>query len=606
MTEELWTPAKGEVDVWLPPRPGKKGSEVQSDWNKEQFVRLVEHGYNFSRAAARLGLTYKWWAITRKRDSGFEDAVLSANAEEMVKWEYPDLTGMTFREFTERYSEFKLAKHQLEIEAALMHPLAKIVLILGHPESGKSTLVSLWYVLFNICRDFDSRTAIVTKNGSKAQDLVVRVQRYLTEEHLYDDSERNLIADFNGFKPHHSMNLEWSQDQFFTKHRLSGERDPTVQGLGIGKLIYGSRLDFLILDDALVQDNQISEVTRGRIDNWFDSEARSRAQKGQTIVNGTRLIPQDLYGLWKKAWKNNRLFRSVTIPAIKHEYTDHEEPSWPEYWTLDGYDETMEIDGKEEVIGYQMGLRDIRESIVVKNPNRWRLVYQQEDVEVEEAIFSQEHMDAALELGQDRKLGVAYENERLVLGVDPATTGRAASILLAIDPITRVRTVIDIFVGSGLGATGVRYDLMYAFWERYRSHRIDVTVIESNFVKTLKGDETFISRADAYGTHLPDWHTSGRGRMGKWDEEYGIAALETLFTTGLIGFANGGPGDEQRLAPLIEDLLIFPWSEIQDCAIAFWLANSQGQDTYRALPSQDAIKAKRGVPGIIAKRGSRR
>ena len=603
---DLWTPAKGEVDVWLPPRPGKKGSEVQSAWNKEQFVRLVEHGYNFSRAAARLGLTYKWWAITRKRDSGFEDAVLSANAEEMVKWEYPDLTGMTFREFTERYSEFKLAKHQLEIEAALMHPLAKIVLILGHPESGKSTLVSLWYVLFNICRDFDSRTAIVTKNGSKAQDLVVRVQRYLTEEHLYDDSERNLIADFNGFKPHHSMNLEWSQDQFFTKHRLSGERDPTVQGLGIGKLIYGSRLDYLILDDALVQDNQISEVTRGRIDNWFDSEARSRAQRGQTIVNGTRLIPQDLYGLWKKAWKNNRLFRSVTIPAIKHEYTDHEEPSWPEYWTLDGYDETMEIDGKTEVIGYQMGLRDIRESIVVKNPNRWRLVYQQEDVEVEEAIFSQEHMDAALELGQDRKLGVAYENERLVLGVDPATTGRAASILLAIDPITRVRTVIDIFVGSGLGATGVRYDLMYAFWERYRSHRIDVTVIESNFVKTLKGDETFISRADAYGTHLPDWHTSGRGRMGKWDEEYGIAALETLFTTGLIGFANGGPGDEQRLAPLIEDLLIFPWSEIQDAAIAFWLANSQGQDTYRALPSQDAIKAKRGVPGIIAKRGGRR
>jgi hypothetical protein len=591
--------------VWLPAHAGKKGSTEQSDWNKEMFVRLVEHGYNYSQAAERLGLTYKWWATTRKRDSDFETAVLEANALELTKWEYPDLTKMPFNEFVGRYSEFELAPHQRRIEAALVDPLAKIVLILGHPESGKSTLVSLWYVLYRIAQDPDTRVAIVTKNGSKAQDLVVRIQRYLSEEHLYEDATQNLIADFNGFKPPHSMGLEWSQDQFFVKHRRSGERDPTVQGLGLGKLIYGSRLDYLILDDALVQDNQTSELTRDRIDNWFDSEARSRAQKGQTIVNGTRLIPQDLYGVWKKAWKDNRLFRAVTIPAILNEYTDDEVPSWPDYWTLDGYDLTTEIQGKDEVTGYQMGLRDIRESIVVKNPNRWRLVYQQEDVEEDEAIFTQRHMDQALELGADRKMGVVYENERLVLGVDPATTGRAASVLLAIDPTTRVRTVIDIFVGSGLGATGVRYDLMYQFWERYRDHRIDVTVVESNFVKTLKGDETFIARADAYGTHLPDWHTSGRGRQGKWDEEYGIAAMEMLFSSGLMAFANAGPDDLRRLTPLMEDLMIFPWSKIQDAAIAIWLANSQANESHRALPSQDILKRNRGVPGVVTRRGRR-
>lgn len=56
---ELWVPPKGLPDVWLPPRPGKKGSQDQSDWAKEQFIRLVEHGYNYSQAAQRLGLTYK-------------------------------------------------------------------------------------------------------------------------------------------------------------------------------------------------------------------------------------------------------------------------------------------------------------------------------------------------------------------------------------------------------------------------------------------------------------------------------------------------------------------------------------------------------------------
>ena len=99
MSDKLWTPPAGLADVWLPPKVGKKGSATQSDWNKEMFVRLVEHGYNYSQAAERLGLTYKWWATTRKRDADFEAAVLEANATELVKWEYPDLTQMPFHEF---------------------------------------------------------------------------------------------------------------------------------------------------------------------------------------------------------------------------------------------------------------------------------------------------------------------------------------------------------------------------------------------------------------------------------------------------------------------------------------------------------------------------
>lgn len=607
MTEKLWTPPSGLPDVWLPPRPGKKGTKEQSEWAKESFLRLVEHGYNFSQAAQRLGLTYKWWSTTRKRDPEFEAAVLGASETIFQKWEYPDISGMPFDEFVSRYAGFELAEHQRRIQAALTDPMGKLVVILGHPESGKSTIVTLWYVVYRIAQNPDSRIAIVTKNGTKAQDLVIRVQRYLTEEHLYDDSPQNLIADFNGFKPHHSQGLEWSQNQFFVKHRKSGERDPTVQGLGIAKQIYGARLDYLILDDALVQDNQVSPTTKERIDNWFDSEARSRAQKGQTIVNGTRLLPQDLYGQWRKAWKSHRLYREVIIPAILDEYTEDERPSWPEYWSLDGHDEVVEIDGEEIVTGYTMGLRDIRESIIKKSPQRWRLVYQQEDVEEEEAIFKQRHIDAALELGADRPLGRVFPHERLVLGVDPATTGRAAAVLLAIDPITKVRTVVDLFVGSSLGATGVRNKLMYEFWEKHSDNRIGLTVIEENFVKTLKGDEALQSRADAYGTQLEYPHTvgRGRGRSNKWDEEYGIAAMAGLFGTGLMAFANAGTDDEQRLAPLIEDLLVFPYSDTQDAAIGLWLANGHVSNIQDSLPSQESIKRRRGVPSVVANRGKR-
>lgn len=604
MSDKLWTP-QGRIDlpeVYIPKAPGKKGTTVRKEWAMEQFLILVKNGYNFSQAAERLGMTYKWWSVTSKTEPDWAAEARRLASGEIAKWEMPDLSQMPFHEFVARYAGFELAAHQKRIEDALMDPLGKIVLINGHPESGKSTLVSLWYVLYRIAQNPDSRTALVTKNSTKAQDLLLRIKRYLTEEELYDGMDGNLVADFNGWKPPRTSDLEWSQNQFFVRHRQSGERDPTVQALGLAKLIYGSRLDFLILDDALVQDNQISEVSRERIDNWFDSEARSRAQRGQTIVNGTRLLPQDLYGQWKKAWKDNPLFRYVGIPAILNEYTDDEVPSWPEYWTLDGYDLVETHAGQEVVMGYQMGLRDIRRSIVEKNPDRWRLVYQQEDVEEDSSIFLQAHIDQALELGADRPMGKVFEHETLILGIDPATTGRAAAVLLAVDPTTRVRTVVDLFVGRGLGGTGVRQDLMYQFWEKYRHHRVQITAIETNFAKTLLADETLQQRADAAGTQLVDHHTSGQGKRGKWDEEYGIAVMAGLFNSGLLSFANAGPNDRAMLQPLIDDLLVFPWSKQQDAVMALWVANGQASNGPVVKVNQFKQAMRRGVPPNIRAR----
>jgi len=545
--------------------------------------------------------------MMRKKDPEWEAKALAIMSGEVAAWTYPDLSHMSFSEFTWLYGGLKFAPHQMEIEKALLDPMAKVVLILGHPESGKSTLVSLWYVLYRLALNPDLRCAIVTKNSTKAQDLLNRIKRYLTEDHLYAETERNFIKDFGGWKPEHG-DMQWSQDQIMVKHRQSGERDPTIQALGIGKHIYGARLDLLILDDALVMDNQISEVTRERLDTWFDGEARSRAQRGQVVVNGTRLLPQDLYGAWKKQWAGQRLFRQVVIPAILNEWTEEEKVSWEGYWTLDGYDIMEEINGEDIVTGFQMGMRDLRDLIVRKDPNRWKLIYQQEDVELEQAIFHQRHIDSAFELGAHRSRYQVMEHERLILAVDPATTGRAASIVLAVDPITQVRTVVDLFVGSNLGATGIRRKLLYDFWERYgvEGKIFDVTVIEENFVKTLRGDESLMAKAMEAGTNIAWPHTLGKGRTGKWDEEFGIAAMAGLFGSGLISFANGGSEGRKWLDPLVDDMMVFPWSKIQDAVIALWLAVNQAKNLNMPAPRQEESMNRRGVPPVVRRNWRRR
>lgn len=585
--------------------PAKKGTTAYKEWAMEQFERLLRAGYSFSAAIQYLGMETKTWENWTKRYPDWAADMRRIRQGEQQNWTYPDITNMSFGAFCREYGGFELAEHQKWIEGALADPLGRLVLILGHPESGKSTLISLWYVLYNIAKDPDIRIALVSKSSSKAQDLLTRVKRYLTEDHLYAHTPRNLITDFNGWKPEHGE-FEWSLDAIFVKHRKSGERDPTVQALGIGKQIYGTRLDLLILDDALVLDNQISELVRERIDSWFTNEAMSRVHRGQTIVNGTRLFPYDLYGQWKKSWMSNRLFRQVSIPAILDEHTDNERPTWPEYWALDGYDIYDTVDGDEVVVGYREGLRDIRERVVSRDLNRWKLVYQQEDVEETDSVFSERHIQQALDLGASRRIGQVFDHEVLILGVDPATSGRAAAVLLAFDPQTMIRTVVDIFVGTQLGALGIRNDLFYRFWDRYRFHRVNYTALETNYAPTLLGDETFRARADAAGTVLIEHKTVGRGhkRGSIHDEEYGIGAMASLFAGGLMALPSATVEDRRVLTPLIDDMRVFPFAEQKDALVGLWVAETQTKQARLVRVDQTEAAIRRGVPPYLIQRAT--
>lgn len=606
--EKLWTPRDPPVGlqpVWLPNPPSKKGTAAYAAWAKESFLVLLKAGYNFSQAAEYLGYDgYKWFSNTKAKDPEWGEQAYRIRDGDYDDAEYPDLSGMDFETFCETYGGFSLAAHQKLMADALQDPYGKLVLVLAHPEAGKSTIVTLWYVLYKLAQNPDIRIALVSKSSEKANDLLRRVKRYLTEPHLYDNSPRNLIEDFGGFQPLHGE-LEWSATRIFIRHRKSGERDPTIQALGIGKQIYGTRLDLLILDDSLVLDNQISEIQRERLDNWFTAEARSRVQQGQTVVCGTRLFPLDLYGQWRKAWVGQPLYREVVVPAILDEWTDDERPSWPEYWTLDGYDIFQTLDtGEEILVGYRQGLRDIRDEVRARNPDQWRLVYQQEDVQETSAIFRPDHIAKAFDLGATRAIGQVKEDEILILGVDPAVTGRAASVLIAYNPETRVRTVVDIFVGRNLGATGIRQSLFYQFWDRYRDHGIAFTVVEVNYAPTLLGDETFMERAKASNTLVRGFRTTARGRKkgSKWDEEYGVSAMAQLFGNGLMSFAGANPDDRSKLQPLVDDLLVFPFADEQDAVMALWIANSEAGNVPRKKLDQASIAQRRGVPAVISNR----
>jgi hypothetical protein len=257
------------------------------------------------------------------------------------------------------------------------------------------------------------------------------------------------------------------------------------------------------------------------------------------------------------------------------------------------------------VVGYTPGLRDIRAEFS-DNEDQWKLVYQQQDVELGGSVFTQDHVDKALELGKDRNHGQYYDHERLILAVDPATSGRAAALVIAVDPTSKIRTVIDGFTATQLGAVGLRKQLFYRFWEKYRDHGIALTVVETNFSPTLMGDEAFLTQADTYGTYIEPFRTKGRGRGRgvKWDEEYGVGGMASQFSSGMIAFANKDQAGKDMVQPLIGDMLVFPYEEpTGDSLMALWFGITNADLVYVARDfDQYESQKRRGVPPYLLQR----
>lgn len=590
-------------DVYLPPPPAKKGTQAWKVWAKESFLELLRNGFSIQGACDFLGVSRGWWEKNGERDTEWRDKARAIregddpDRDESGR-DWPDISWMSYEQFSEEYLGLKVFPHQQPIVDAIADPTVNKVIVNGFPESGKSTHVSLGYVLYKLCLNPDARVAIVSKSTDKARDLLRRLKRYMTEEHLYDNTKRNLIQDFKGFKPDSHSAHRWDADQITIRQRRSGERDPSVQALGIGAQIYGSRLDLLLLDDALTLENQLTENRRDNLDSWFLQEASSRAHKGEIIVVGTRVHPQDNFRSWKNAWADDPHARFVDIPAIVLNEDGEEETTWPDYWPLDGQ---MVWDEFNQVERYQKGMRDIRKEMESLGVWRWRLVYQQEDVGDDATIFSQEMIDRALELGSTRMLGQVEPHEILVLGIDPALSGRAAAVLLAYDPRTRIRTVVDLLVTDQLGATGIREKLMYYFWEKYRPQR---TLIEVNYAPTLMGDTVLKTRAQAAGTILLPHTTYGKGRKRGSinDEEYGIAAVAPLIGGGLYALPSATPQDRKKLEPLIADMQAFPYSDTKDALVALWIAEGEVPTLAAKPPDVEQVISSRNLPPGIARR----
>lgn len=403
------------------------------------------------------------------------------------------------------------------------------LLINTPPNHAKSTTITMNYVTWRIVKDPNVRVIIVSKSQGMARDFLYGIKQRLTGVR-YRDMQRQ----FGPSEGWEATAEQWAADQIILGEKDDGQKDPTVQVLGIGGQIYGARADLIICDDVVVLGNVSQADSQLR---WISQEVQTRLNaNGTMLVVGTRVGSDDLYKLIRKTFEGEWSY--LTQPAILEQTGDPK--TWVTLWPRstmacgckaiclkNGTTEPDENGEYPRWDGEHLSKLRGRTTPVV-----WSQAYMQMDVS-EDSIFPSD--DVLRALNKQRTHGIMHPGQvghrkegmdglYVMCTMDPALTGACASLVVGIDVLTGKRWVLDIHNQMGMSPKSI-HNHIRAWTDKYapREWRIEKNAMQG----MLTQDEELRTYLSSRGCRLVEHFTSGHN---KWDGDFGVASMAPLFT----------------------------------------------------------------------------
>lgn len=172
--------------------------------------------------------------------------------------------------------------------------------------------LSILRLLYMIGRNPNIHIALVSKTGGTSSKSARAIKEYI---------ERN--EDLHEIFPELIQGNKW-EDSFFTVKRSSFSKDPTVQALGLGGTLIGSRVDVLVFDDILDDENTRTPAERKKV------YRRVKAFMDRLSATGVVLF---LTNAWHPDDAMHKLEREGT-PSFRFPVVDDDGVSnWPLKWT---------------------------------------------------------------------------------------------------------------------------------------------------------------------------------------------------------------------------------------------------------------------------------
>ncbi len=475
--------------------------------------------------------TYRSWL---KTDSEFAEAVRKLRTQQ-TRGEDSRLPVPDFVTFCREDLGQPLFVHQLRIldmlegrEPRDLHPSmtyepgdptrAMANMPTGH---AKTVSFSINYSVWRIAQDPNVKIVIVSKSQGLAKDIVGAIKQRLASP-LYEDMQKKYAPE-GGWKDPDSS---WTQTEIWVAGRNDGEKDPTVQALGMGGQIYGARADLIILDDAVTLSNVAQYEAQL---NWLNQEVDSRLPPtgGQMLILGTRVASVDLYSEIRKLQDEDdeQAYAYLAQPAV---LDFGEGPGFPDTWTV-LWPETVNKFGEPEAMwtGPRLAKKKARYSI-----RAWSLTQMQANIpdgapfppEVVECAVSRGRFHGVMQPGAPGHREEGMAGLYVCAGYDPAAAGFSAFVVLGVDRQTHKSWILDMINRRDMSAGEVQTTIK-RLTEQYS---IKEWVIETNAMnRYVSQDPEIVQFLRARGVRLRPHHTGAN----KADPDFGVLSLGPMFAS---------------------------------------------------------------------------
>lgn len=405
------------------------------------------------------------------------------------------------------------------------------------PFHAKSQTITVEYCTYRICMDPNIRIIIVSKRQDMARQFLYSIKQRLTSNQW--STLQAAYAPNGGFRPPRADGKAWGADMFYVNGIDSGEKDPTVQALGMGGQIYGSRAELIILDDCIVSTN--ANEYEKQI-NWLESEVENRVKNGKLIIIGTRLATTDLYGELRNGerYLSGRSPWSYLGQPIVLEFAE-DPKDWKTLWPKTSTPmDSQDVKGDDGLYPAWDGPRvaRLRDS---KPAKTWSLVYMQANV-AENSTFNpmcvlgsvqKRRKPGPLSAGAIDHPRNGMEGQYVICSIDPASAGDTFFLVYAVDRETKKRHVLNAWTITDATISQIQSRIE----QIHSSFKLNELVIEeSAFQKAFVHDEHLKDYCRNNSILLTGHYTS----RNKLDPDYGVVSVSTLF--GYTQKVNDGAG----------------------------------------------------------------
>ena len=557
---------------------------------QEKVLLQLEQGSTITAAMASVGrndVTFRQWSMNEPEFK--ERADKARLVGKGVIADLGDLKEISFPDFCEQFLDTKMFPHHLNWidliegrEPRWMHPAMTYepgatnrVLVNVPPEHAKSTVITTNYVTYKIVTNPNSRVIIVSKTQGMARKFLGAIKTRLN--HPAYIKLQTAFGPNGGYKADATT---WSADMIYLgTGRDSGEKDPTVQALGLGSQIYGARADLIIVDDAVMGSNAHEWEKQME---WLQKEVITRLGRyGKLIIVGTRVSPIDLYKMLRDGsqWTGGKSpFTYMAMPAVLE--FDEKPANWKTLWARTDRPEgdVDEPDADGLYPKWDGPALFTRRSEVA--PSVWAMVYQQEDVQ-EDSIFSPTCVAGSVNGMRKRgplKPGAPGHPQHVegytIIGLDPAMAGATGAVVCTYNRADGRIYVLDAV--NMTEPTPAKIQNLIEDWvEKYRPQELRIEI--NAHQKAYALDENLRNFLAGYGTQLNS-HFTGKN---KWDTSFGVASMATLFGNTRDGrFQDNNiielPSNEgsEGLKTLVQELITWKpdTKNPTDVVMALWFA----------------------------------